>query len=120
MNIYWDFKIIADSSAGTSGVMQKIVDQLSLEVKSHEIKQYFKFTTQLYSLAIESKIDGRTHSLADVARLFSQLGTPIFEDLHSRDGVDCYEAMFDSRKQLAIIPEVFWARAYVEKRIPKA
>lgn len=119
MNIYWDFKIIADSHEQVAHAFQKIVSELALDVKSHEITEYPKFTTRLFTLLVHSRMDGRTAGLRDVADLFGRLGTPIFVDEHCRDRFDCYEAMFDSRRQLASIPDVFWARVYAEKRVPK-
>ncbi len=119
MNIHWDFKVIADSQGQVADVFQKIIAEMELDVKSHEITEYPKFTTRLFTLLVDSQMDGRTAGLTDVANLFGRLGTPIFVDKHSRDGLECYEAMFDSRKHLVTIPDVFWARVYAEKRIPK-
>jgi len=52
MNIYWDFKIIADSHEQVAHAFQKIVSELALDVKSHEITEYPKFTTRLFTLLV--------------------------------------------------------------------
>ena len=116
MNIHWDLKILADTEDQVSEVHQRIVEFLSLDERSHQISEYPKFTSPLFTLTIESVADGRTTQLSTVANLFARIGEPIFVDESNRENYLYYEAMFDSRKHLASIPEIFWARVYAEKR----
>ena len=117
MKIHWNFKVIATSSEEAGTVLNQIARLLNLNIESHEISNYEKFETQLFSLRVKTVLDDSNATVSDVADQFNRLGTPLFVDNREMHGTKQFEAIFDARKHPSTIPEVFWVSIYAEQPI---
>jgi hypothetical protein len=115
VDVHWDFKVIADSQMEVYPVLEALTKLLYLDIRSFDIHEYQKFESTLFSLNVDSILDGQISKILDLRSIVSRLGQPIFIDERVIDKTEMFEAIFDSRKHPPAIPEVFWASIYAEK-----
>ena len=95
--------------------MLERIGQLSImKFEDATVEPYSKYETQLMTVLTSSELLQPEATLQDVRTLFDRIGKPIFSDSYSREDTSTLELMFDSRKQVSRIPELFWVHLFAE------